>query len=166
MNKIKISLNNYSDSRWSCRTRTGLMKIIYLLEDLYSEYTMNEKPIYDLKNPEVIVSIIVAYIRTHYQEKISSDELCQLVNFNRTSLLKIFKKITGKTISDFIIDYRLNASLHSLRFSHLTIDEIAKEFGFNYSSYYVKVFERKFNISPTDYRNLKISKRKAEFSNC
>jgi AraC-like DNA-binding protein len=163
MRRIGTTLNDYEDGRWSCRTRTSLMKIIFLLEEIYDEYTAARKPVYNIRSPQTYVSIVIGYIRTHYQGKIHMDDLCALVNVNRTTLLKSFKMITGMTISDFITGYRLNASLRSLEFTQLTIDEIAKEFGFNYASYFIRVFENEFHVSPSDYRQQKVSDRKAEF---
>lgn len=165
MNKMYNSLNNHADGRWSCRTRTSLMKIIYLLEELYSDYTSTNQHVYNIKDPQTYVYLIIDYIRTHYQNKILCEDLCHIVNINRTTLLNNFKIITGKTITDFIVEYRLNAACHSLRFTQLTIDEIAREYGFKYASYFIRIFENKFKISPTDYRNLKVSERKSEFAN-
>lgn len=164
MTKMSRSINDYSDGRWSCRTRTNLMKIIYLLEELYVDYASMNQHVYNKKSPQTYVTIIVDYIRTHYQDKILVEDLCNLVNVNRTTLLNNFKLIIGKTINDFTIDYRLNAALHSLRFTKLTIDEIAKEYGFKYASYFIRVFEKKFDCSPSDYRNLKVAARKSEFA--
>ena len=52
----------------------------------------------------------------------------------------------------YLLKVRLNYAMELLASSNETIKEIAKECGFSSESYFVKVFQKKMSISPSDFR--------------
>ena len=59
-------------------------------------------------------------------------------------------------IVDYINEYRLNIATNLLETTDMSIREIAVKVGVNNISYFNKIFKKKFNLTPKEYRkNLK-----------
>jgi AraC-like DNA-binding protein len=59
----------------------------------------------------------------------------------------------------------MRIAIKSLRFSNITISEIAKESGFNFDTYFIKQFIKRYGISPSEFRKQAVKKRKDDFDN-
>lgn len=65
-----------------------------------------------------------------------------------------FKKLTGTSFAKFALGYRVKQSAIKLLETDTPIKNIAKEFGFNDASHYVKCFTNYFSMSPSKYRDI------------
>lgn len=107
-----------------------------------------------------IIHEITAYI----QHNIYSKELLKLENlaehFNKSPdhLSRYFKTNTGSTIKDYIIQYKLNLIQTRLKFSNLTISEIAYEMNFTDESHLNKAFKNVFGKTAKQFRNKETTK--------
>ncbi|MDF2566835.1 MAG: helix-turn-helix protein [Oscillospiraceae bacterium] len=72
---------------------------------------------------------------------------------NHTCLTKALKELTGKTVTSYIIDLRIELAKHSLAFSNLSLSEVPRTFGFKRLQYMIRVFNKKVGITPQKYRN-------------
>lgn len=140
------------------------MRIITLIEESYEEYIENNIPNYDYNKPEIYVAFIQKYIHLNYSSKINISDLCELVNAGRTTLINNFKLITGFTITDYIIEYRMRIAIRDLEFTSLAIREIAGNTGFNYDTYFIKQFLKRYGMSPSDFRKRAVDERKKSFA--
>lgn len=95
---------------------------------------------------------IVNYLQTNYKEEISVDELANEFNMSSGSLSRYFKKCCGMTIVEYINQYRITQSMELLRNTDKDISEISAEIGFNYVSYYNRVFQKLMHMTPRQYR--------------
>ena len=100
---------------------------------------------------------IMQYIRDNYMNNISLDTLADMTSLARSSCCRKFKKQTSCTISEFILNVRLQEASRLLLTSDYTITEISMLCGFNDSSYFTKEFRLKTGISPSMYRKEKSS---------
>ena len=50
---------------------------------------------------------------------------------------------------------RLDYAVELMKNDTVTIEEIARRSGFNYTSYFIRVFRRRFNMSPAEHRKKK-----------
>ncbi len=66
----------------------------------------------------------------------------------------LFKRIFGTTIGEYILKQRISQAKSLLRFSDLSIDEIAARCGFADGGYFIKVFKKEEKITPAKYRKL------------
>lgn len=85
-------------------------------------------------------------------EKLSVKSLADAVFLTPTYLSALFKKETGKNISECIVEVRLEKSKEYLRNSKLKLFEVAKLVGYNDSNYYAKAFKKVEGITPSEYR--------------
>ena len=62
----------------------------------------------------------------------------------------------GITCIDYINDYRLNIATNLLETTDIQVMEIANKVGISNVSYFNRIFKKKFNLTPKEYRkNLK-----------
>lgn len=135
-----------SDGKWTCRIRRYLIQILYLLEDYF--LLCYEKKISE-KHP---VDYALEYIHSNYHLGLTLDGISEYVGLNRTTLNKNCKSKTGMTIIQYLNNYRTRMAEDALRHTNLNLNEIAVCCGYNYESYFIKIFTEKYGLSPTDYR--------------
>ncbi len=105
------------------------------------------------ENPaEARVKRMMLYIREHYQEKLSLEEIADAANISTRECLRDFRQYLHTTPFSYLIDHRLNAAADSLLASGLPVTEIAMNCGFSSGSYFTKLFREKFQITPLEYR--------------
>lgn len=95
---------------------------------------------------------ILYYIHSHYESKITLDDLSKLIHLSKAETNRLFKKHTGKSPFTYILEYRLERSVELLVKTKSSITEIALETGFSSVSYYIKKFKLKYRTTPFRYR--------------
>lgn len=98
------------------------------------------------------VNFVKQYIRDHYKEIISIQNLAEQVNLNTDYLGRVFKKQTGITISCAIQKTRVEAACRLLNTTDSSIAEIAFNSGFEDVSFFYIIFKKYMGISPNIYR--------------
>lgn len=63
-----------------------------------------------------------------------------------------FREDTGKTLTQYIHEYRIESSLRFLADPENKINSIAEAVGFDNGNYYAKIFMRIKKMTPTEYR--------------
>lgn len=137
-----------SDGRWTCRIRRYLLQILYLLED---EFLLCYEGKSSTKQP---IDYALEYIHSNYNLGLTLDGISKYVGQNRTSLNAHCRQVTGMTIIQYLNHYRSKMAEDALRHTNLTLNEIAICCGYNYESYFIKVFTEKHGITPTEYRRI------------
>ncbi|MBP3627140.1 MAG: helix-turn-helix domain-containing protein [Clostridia bacterium] len=95
---------------------------------------------------------VIAYIEQHFREEIELDEISKRLFVSTAHMIRTFKKQTGVTPYQYIIKYRLLSSEQLLKFSDLSIEEIASQIGFSSSSHFISNFRKQYGITPKVYR--------------
>ena len=106
------------------------------------------------------VEKVTAYINAHYQEEIRLNQLADMVGMTPVSFSRFFKLRTGKNLSDYIIDIRLGFAARLLVDSTMSIAEICYECGFNNLSNFNRIFKKKKECSPKEFRENYRKKKK------
>ncbi len=95
----------------------------------------------------------IYYISQHYSEKITLDDICNYCNLSRTQLIRLFKSVLNTTPIKYINNFKLSKAKEMLYYyPDKSISEISSQLGFDNQHYFAKVFQSKFNESPTQYR--------------
>lgn len=92
------------------------------------------------------------YINQHYKEEIRLSELAKLVGMTPTAFSRFFKLRTGRLVSDYIIDVRLGYATRALVDSPSSVSDICYDCGFNNVSYFNRIFKKKKNCAPKEFR--------------
>ncbi|SDG18450.1 AraC family transcriptional regulator [Epilithonimonas hungarica] len=133
-----------------------IQDIIFLLLHFIARNIQENISIFSKReNPKSRVHEITAYIQQH----IYDNELLKVSSiashFGKSSdhLNRYFKDETGSTIKEYIIRYKLNLVKTRLKFSDLTISEIAGELNFTDESHLNKMFKGAFGKTARQYKN-------------
>ncbi len=94
----------------------------------------------------------VRYIRDHFQEPITLEELADLCSMSKSHFIRSFGKYANRTPHEYLLAYRLAHSKQLLLTTDLSIEQIAEECGFNSASHFARAFRKANEISPTEFR--------------
>lgn len=95
------------------------------------------------------------YIETNYNfTHISIAEIADNLNLDRSYFSTLFKKCTGKSPQEYLLDFRLNKAAELLTVSALKSGEIGRACGYTDQFNFSKMFKRKFGISPSQYASI------------
>jgi two-component system, response regulator YesN len=103
---------------------------------------------------------IKQFVDSHYRENISLKSIAAKFFMNPVYLGQLFKKTYGIYFKDYLLQVRINEAKKLLRQSELKIYEIAERVGFNNTDYFVTMFGKFEKITPSEYRNKLLEKRK------
>ena len=92
------------------------------------------------------------YLDEHYAEKLSLDTLAATFFISKFYLCRRFKEDYHTTIQQYIQNRRISKSMELLRYSDLTIHEIARQVGFENGNYFNKVFLQSERMTAGQYR--------------
>jgi AraC-like DNA-binding protein len=87
-----------------------------------------------------------------YTQKISLDDLAKEFSMSKFYLSKEFKKYTGTTINEYLIDQRISHSKELLKYSDLSISDITFASGINNVSHFINLFKEREGITPLGFR--------------
>lgn len=99
----------------------------------------------------------IAYINDHFGDPVSLGELAKLAGFSPFHFTRIFSRFTGMTPHQYLIRTRISAAKYLLKSSALSIREIAFSTGFSSESSFCTTFKKWEGITPSLYRNPKLS---------
>lgn len=94
------------------------------------------------------------YIIEHVQEELVVEQLAQMIHVSQNHLARCFKKKYGKTVLEFISDYRLSMAEKLLRDTGLTVTMISAKVGYPNYVHFTKQFKRYSGYTPSQYRSL------------
>lgn len=96
----------------------------------------------------------VQYIREHYPDKEAMREECiaAVCGMSVSHFRAVFKRETGLSVRDFIIQTRLAKAAHMLKNTDASILSVAMESGFGQVSCFNRIFLRTFGQTPTGFR--------------
>ncbi len=103
------------------------------------------------------INVIFNFVKDHFKEQITLETVAELANMTVPSFCRYFKKITNKTFTQFVNEYRITHALKLLAEQPMSITEVCFDSGFNNFSYFNKTFKEHTQKSPSQYRK--------EFSN-
>jgi len=101
----------------------------------------------------VYVAEAKKFIDEYYYKDISIQDIADKLNISRHHLCRVFKETTANTLLNYITEVRMNKARELLAEGKLPINDIAKEIGFNNTTYFNKKFKQNFGVTPTQYQS-------------
>ena len=95
------------------------------------------------------------YLNTHFAEVISLQELADQIHLSREVCCRLFKKMTGKTITTYLEEYRVDKSFPLVQSGQYSMIQIAEMTGFSNPSRFAGAFRRRFGYNPGEYHLVK-----------
>jgi AraC-like DNA-binding protein len=98
------------------------------------------------------INEVFNYVKRHFKEEIPLEEMASITNLTIPSFCRYFKKITHKTFTQFVNEYRLVHASRLLAEQPMSITQVCYESGFNNFSHFNKKFKAFTGQNPSDYR--------------
>lgn len=160
--EVKKALKSKIDALTETSSLTKLMILVEILDQLshtqdYKILNASKYYLQTQKEDNDRISVIFNYVKDHFKEQITLETVSELSNMTVPSFCRYFKKITNKTFTQFVNEYRITHSLKLLAEQPMSITEVCFDSGFNNFSYFNKTFKEHTQKSPSQYRK--------EFSN-
>jgi AraC-like DNA-binding protein len=113
-----------------------------------SSFNTNEKKQYNSRRIETIMN----YLNKNFEKNISLSEAAKLVNMNEVAFSRFFRARTGQTFIDTLTDIRVGHASRMLIETTQTVNEIAYKCGFNNISNFNRIFKKKKDNTPKEFR--------------
>ena len=154
----------YGPVQWSGRLRTllGMMQsaesepespgMIYLTLILHyvEQECRSEKQ--DIRPRNETVEQICAYLAANYQQKFSLTDVAARFYLSPYYLSRLFRRVTGQSIVDYINGRRIEAAQRLLESTDLNISAVAEQTGFASAAHFRRVFRETMGPGPLQYR--------------
>lgn len=124
---------------------------ILLIEELLQNYTQEIQSEASV-TPEP-VAVICEYLEAHYDQKITLDQLCQIVHLNKHSLVRQFTREKGITPYRYLETFRIVKAKELLE-QGCSLIETADRTGFYDQSHFTNYFSRFIGLTPNQYRSI------------
>lgn len=98
------------------------------------------------------ISSIIDYMESHYRNELDLNQLADISCMSVRNFQRIFKKATGQSPIDYLIQIRLQKAKSYLRETLMPISEIANETGFKDNNYFSREFKKVLGAPPSLYR--------------
>jgi AraC-like DNA-binding protein len=98
------------------------------------------------------VNLIYDHVRTNFQRPIPLDEIASQVSMTIPAFCRYFKKLSGKTFTRFVNEFRIVHACKLLSEMPLSITDICFESGFNNFSHFNRLFKEMTGKNPSEYR--------------
>lgn len=104
---------------------------------------------------EQYVNQIISYIELHFKDDLKLDDLVKEVHISKFHLMKLFREVTGRTITDYIYERRINqAKILFLYEKSNTVTNVCYEVGFKHLAHFSRLFKKHVGHSPETYKKL------------
>lgn len=100
-----------------------------------------------------VIRDVLSYISINYTQNITLQELSRIHHVSPEHLSRQFKQETGITLIHYISDLRVKKASELLKSSRLSIADISMYVGYADSNYFVKVFKKRYGMTPSAYRS-------------
>ncbi len=132
---------------------TGLLKILEEVSELKSVSLASSfyQPLKGKEN-ENRINKVCQYVQKHATEPLTIHKAAALIHLSPGAFCKFFKRITGKTFSDYVNDIRIANVCNQLLATDKQIAELAFMNGFETLTYFNRVFLKKKGVRPGQYR--------------
>lgn len=108
---------------------------------------------YNLKEYSYTIRDTIEHINFNLQSNLSLSTISKAIGKNPSFLSNQFKKETGKTVTKYIQEKRIEESIRMLTNTDMTIQEISHSVGIDDLSWFSKLFKNIIGVSPSKYKS-------------
>lgn len=104
------------------------------------------------------IRAVLLHIDSHYGEEISRDELAACLHYTPNYLSTLFHRLTGASISEYIMSVRMTHAYDMLREGDMPIREVIAKTGFRSPSLFYRKFHEFYGKNPREITVLRDDK--------
>ena len=104
------------------------------------------------KNSAGLIKQAQEYIRAHFAQDLSLDDVSRQVNVSPYYFTKLFKEETGQTFVEYLTSIRMEKAKTLLNTTDKSMKEICTAVGYSDPNYFSRSFKKNTGETPTEYR--------------
>lgn len=99
------------------------------------------------------ISQVIHYLEVHYtNEDLSLTSLAKSFYINPSYLSRIFKKVTNKSFTDYLVELRVQKAIEQLQLSNYKAYQLAQMVGIPDPNYFIKCFRKVTGVSLQEFK--------------
>lgn len=106
----------------------------------------------ELMGSERLVETAKSYIKLNLHEELKVETIASELHIDRKYLRNLFKRYTGLSTLEYLLDRRLKRAKELLETTDVSIGAIAASVGYSDQLTFSRMFKKHIGISPTEYR--------------
>lgn len=135
----------------------SVLTFLYILHNLSLDNSEKLLVPIEYKNSSIIsdnerIETVLSFINSNYEKNITLEETARKINLGPASFCRFIKKNTGKGFVDHLHEIRISQVLRLLIDTDYSISEISYRCGFNNLSFFNRLFKKKFQCTPKEFR--------------
>lgn len=143
LERLKRQLN--ADGKSTASDLSLTISLLLVIEGIYeSESGMAE----ELVNSSDTMFRAVVYVESHIADSLAEDEVAKKFGFSTSHFAREFKRTTGKTFKQYIIDARMGKAERLLAVGNHTVSEVAEMCGYSSASHFITMYRKKKGKTP------------------
>ena len=95
---------------------------------------------------------IICYIDDHCSSELRISDLAAIACMSPTKFKETFRKVNGKTLTQYVQGRRMSQAELLLRQGDLTIEQVARSVGYTCASRFSELFRREVGMLPSEFR--------------
>lgn len=92
------------------------------------------------------------FIEEHAVIPFKVEDVARHVGLSVSRAVHLFKECFGKTMIEYTMELRLLTAVERMKYSLMTLEQIAETSGFGSYTYFHRVFRARYGMSPSDFR--------------
>ncbi len=129
-----------------------LSAIQELMQEMFRSYCRLVRK-HSIKNYSPVVQKVIILIESDLSADLNLHTLAKEQQVSGGYLSALFKRETGKTLTEYIRERRMKHAIHLLSTTHLQIQSVALHCGIMDVQYFSKQFKKQTGMTPKEYRN-------------
>ncbi len=130
-------------------TQISSCLVIQLLGLVYASALMTEK---SRTRQEQIIRAVRYKIHQNWSDNLDLEKLASEQNVSYVWFRKAFKDVMGISPGQYHLNLKIEKAAQMLKETTLLVAEVANQAGFESEFYFSRIFKKKMNVKPSDYR--------------
>lgn len=148
---FKRAVSEYQKGTDGARLRVKLA-LTELLSILYDAGYLSPVEEEEKRIPSPEIEKVIGYLQEHFAEPIGPGDVAEQIGMNEQYFCRYFRKKTGRTLTEYLNELRVQEASKLLSDTDKKIIDIAMECGYNNISYFIKRFKSIRGVTPQEFR--------------
>lgn len=124
-----------------------------LHDEMVLDYTEKMRKYFRRDTNSKHINSCKEYIYSHIKERITIEDLADVLGVSSSYLSRLFKKEVGISVSAYIRNQKIDMAKNLLRFSDYSMIDIANRLAFSSQSHFIQQFREVEGMTPKKYRD-------------
>ena len=125
---------------------------LYLFLSALVESTRRWQPRKTARMADYYIKEAITFIEQNYTRDFSIEDISATLGIDRGYFGKLFKRATGQSPQQFLIQYRLIKAANLLKTTDLSIRDVASSVGYENQLHFSRAFRKMYEVSPREYK--------------